>query len=533
MYKKEFDDFGNILQIDNFQQVCLDEYDAYLDTIIEFKGTKEDMQSIYQKYKNYLLKMVLSTDELKDKIMIEEKRTIRHDKEFEKSVNMPMVSENIFQRTGDLNHFEERARTIILLEIAKLINFYGMEELDKNQDRISKEIRLGIFSARTDRYLPKTELEKIEQRISLDETFGEESIPYIENYDLLKERILSLREFTKVPEEMQQLDILIQQLNSIHTMLEQKDKGMLPLLKQCYSDYEKINRTILLSRLNVSDEGVIDNPNDESLLLLHFIPDFGEKSDITQDEFFDSAVDDSIKAFIESKYGRKFDPELDSEEASDMLLDYMDSRKNPFDLSSRIPLKNRYTNTSFNYVVTAPHTNLSCSISKIGALHSHLNRKIAIGFSHVPINAIKSINRGYNNALDRFSFERNSVAIPEVLEHIESGGTNETLVDWTQIEPAYIMVVKDTAELSEELLMQVEEYSNTTGLPIRIYDAYEIEKRKKNPELNNENQEIEGAYSATDLAAFTQIKSKDNLLQKIKGILANKELGGTQNEHNI
>ena len=48
-----------------------------------------------------------------------------------------------------------------------------------------------------------------------------------------------------------------------------------------------------------------------------------------------------------------------------------------------------------------------------------------------------------------------------------------------------------------------------------------------------ENQEIEGAYSATDLAAFTQIKSKDNLLQKIKGILANKELGGTRNEHNI
>ena len=73
MYEKEFDDFGNIIQIDNFQQVCLDEYDDYLDTIIKFKGSKEDIQSIYQKYKNYLLKMVLSTDELKDKIMIEEK----------------------------------------------------------------------------------------------------------------------------------------------------------------------------------------------------------------------------------------------------------------------------------------------------------------------------------------------------------------------------------------------------------------------------------------------------------------------------
>ena len=533
MYEKEFDNFGNIIQIDNFQQVCLDEYDDYLDTIIEFKGSKEDIQSIYQKYKDYLLKMVLSTDELKDKIMIEEKRTIRHDKEFEKNVNIQMVSENIFQRTGNLNHFEERARTIILLEVAKLINCYGTEELDKNQDKISKEIRLGIFSARTDIYLPQTELEKIKQRISLDETFGQDSIPYIENYDLLKERILSLRDFTKIPDEIQQLDRLIQQLNSIHTMLKQKNNSMLPLLKQCYSDYEKINRSILLSRLSPPNKKIIDNPNDKSLLLLHFIPDFWKKSDITQDEFFDSVVDECIKAFIESKYDRKFDPELDSKEASDMLLDYMNSRKNPFDLSSRIPLKNRYTNSSFNHVVTAPHTNLSCSISKIGALHPHLARKIAIVFSAVPINAIKTINIGYNNALDRFSFEKNSAAIPEVLEHIENGGTNETLVDWTQIEPAYIMVVKDTAELSEELLMQAEEYRNTTGLPIQIYDAYEIEKRKFNPELNTENQAIEGSYSSTDIGAFAQIKSKSNLLQKIKGILTNKELGGMENELNI
>ena len=81
--------------------------------------------------------------------------------------------------------------------------------------------------------------------------------------------------------------------------------------------------------------------------------------------------------------------------------------------------------------------------------------------------------------------------------------------------------------------MKVEEYRNTTGLPIRIYDAYEIEKRKNNPELNNENQEVAGAYSATDLAAFAQISPKYDLLPKIKGFLTNKELGGMQNEHNI
>lgn len=533
MYEKEFDRFGDILKVDNFQKVCLNEYVDYLDTVIKFKGTKEDILLIYEKYKDSILKMVLGSDKLKDRIMTEEGLTIRHDKELEDTVNIPEITENIFERTGRLNAFEERFRNIILLEIAKLINCYGMEELNSNQDRISKEIRLGIFDAKTDIYLPESELEKIQQRINLDEAFGEESIPYIENYELLKKRIQSLREFTRIPEEMQQLDDIIHQLNAVEIMKGQKGNGMLALLKQCYSDYEKINRQMLLARLNTADKKIIDNPNDESLLLLHFIPGFDKESDITQAEFFNTATYEWVRTSIEAKYGRKYNPELDSEEASEMMRDYMDSRKNPFDLTSRIPLKNRYTNSFFHNVITAPHTNLSCSIAKIGALHPHLDRKIAIGFSIVPINAIKTINKGYNNALDRFSFERNSVAIPEVLEHIKKGGTNETLVDWTQLQPAYIMVVKDTEKLSEELLVKAEEYSSTSGLPIQIYDAYEIEKRKKNPELSTENQVIEGAYSTSDLAPFVQTKSKGNLLQIIKSMLKAKELGGIQNEHNI
>lgn len=534
MFEKEFDDFGNILQIDNFQQVCLDDYVDYLNTVIQFKGTKEAMQSIFEKYKDDLVKMILNSDEIKDEIMREDDRKIRHDKVFEQSVNIPMICENIFQRNSDLNHYEERARTIILFKVAELINCYGMEELDKNQDRVSKEMSLGIFTARTNRYLSKGELEKIEQRINLAEKFGEDSINYIENYDLLEERIVALRNFTKVPSEVQQLDILIQQLNSVETMMKQGDNSMLPLLQQCYSDYERINREILVSRLKPPDTSIIDNPNDEKLLLLHFIPDFHQKFDTEQDEFFDGIVDESIKAFIESKYDRKFDSEIDSEEAMKMMENYRESRKNPIDLGLRIPLKNRYMNDKFCDVITALHTNLSCSIGKIGALHPHLERKIAIGFSGVPIEAIKTINSGYNNELDRFSFEKNSTAIPDVLEYIENGGTNETLVDWTQIEPSYIMVFKDTKELSEELFIEAKKYRDTTGLPILIYDSYEIARRKNLQELNHENHEIEGAYNARDdLAVFASIKPKSNLLQRIKSIIKDKGLGGTEDEHKL
>lgn len=526
MYEKEFDSFGSIIKVDNFQEVCLDEYDDYLDTVIEFKGTKEDMLLIYKKYKDSILKMVLNSDKLKDKIMIEEKRTIRHDKDLEDVANIPEIVENIFEKTANLNCFEERTRNLILLEVAKLINFYGMTELTQNQHRISKEIELGIFSAKTDRYIRKNKLETIKKRIDIDEIFGEESIPYIENFDLLKERIKSLRDFSKIPEEIQQLEDMINQLNLIDEMIEQKNNGVLTLLKQCYSNYERINREMLLNRINTADGKIIDNPNDEELLLLHFLPDFNTKTDYMQDEYFQKSVDEWVKNAIEAKYGRAYNPEIDSEEAGEMYKKYKASKENPFDLSLRIPLKNRYTNSSFYNVITAPHTNLSCSIGKVGSLNPHLDRKIAIGFSLFPINAIKTINKGYNNALDSFSFEQNSVPLPEVLEHIEDGGTNETLVDWTQIKSAYILIVKDNEEISEDLLMKAEEYSNISGLPIQIYDSYEIKRRKDNPQLN---QGIEGAYNVSDLSLFAQTKSKGNLLQVIN-MMKNKsqEMGDIQ-----
>ena len=536
MYEKEFDDFGSIVQIEDFQNVCLDDYVSYLGTVIKFKGTKEDISAIYQKYKDQILNMILNNDELQDSIMIEKngaQRTVRHDKEIEETIDFQKIMTNIFQENTTFNHFEKRAKTIILLETAKLINCYGMQELTEDSDKISKEIRLGIFDAKTNDYLPKTELEKIEKRINIYEIFGEESIPYIENYELLKERIQSLRDFTKEPKEMQQLDILIQQLNTVEALINQQDSGLLDLLKQCYSDYEKINREILISRLNNADKKVLDEPSDESLLLLHFIPDFTQTTDITQDEFFEKIVTNSIETYIETKYNRKYNAEIDSEEASELLMDYLNSRKNPFDLNLRIPLKNKYTNSAFHDVITKPHTNLSCSIAKIGHLHPHLDRKIAIGFSQVPINAIKTINRGYNNALDRFSFQQNSTPIPEVLKHIEKGGTNETLVDWTQIKPKYVMVVKDTEKMSEELLRIAEEYSNITGLPIQIYDQYEIERKRNNPEIYQNNHPIVDSYNSSNLVPFTQIRSK-GLLERIKDTIQTKilGLGGKQDEPN-
>ena len=182
---EDFDAFKEIVQDDDFECSCIRDYEGYLDTVLEFKGTKEDVRLIFEKYKPYLLRMIRNSDELKDKIMREDRFTIRHDLDFEKSANLSKVSEDLLNKDDGLSIFEERARVILILEVAKLINYYGMDELINNQDRISKEIALGIFSAKTDYYIPLPEKEK-----------------YIENLDLLSERLISLRNFTKKPAEI-------------------------------------------------------------------------------------------------------------------------------------------------------------------------------------------------------------------------------------------------------------------------------------------------------------------------------------------
>jgi len=502
-YEEKISNFEEFVQTDNLKEVYLP---RYLDVIIFFKGTREDILAIYTKYKDIILNMILHSDTLKDLIMMDDQGYIRHDKQLEEVVNLQEITvDNIFQRNRNHNSFEENARIIILLEIAKLINFYGMKKLLEDPDRISKEIRLGIFAAKTDSYFPKDKLEQIDRRINLSESFGEEAIPYIENFELLKHRIQALKNFSEIPEEIHQIDELFQKIRTVEIMMQQHDSSMLDLLKQCYSDYESLNREMLLARLNGSDE---------NLLLLHFIPDFSNDFDRTQSEFFDIFLSTNIIKYIEFKYGREYDPENDYKEAKELQANYLASRKNPFRFDLRIPISNRYVNSSLCYVITSLHTNLSCSIGKKGSLFPHLNRKIAIGFSQIPITAIKTINTGYNNSLDRFSFEENSVPLPEVLEYIEKGGTNETLIDWTQIKPSYILIIKDTEEISEELLKIAEEYSNINGgLPIRIYEADRIQET-----ISKECEPIEGSYNASNLAPFTKIRTTTGIVKRILNI---------------
>lgn len=76
----------------------------------------------------------------------------------------------------------------------------------------------------------------------------------------------------------------------------------------------------------------------------------------------------------------------------------------------------------FNDTITGPTTNLSCSICSDEYSLSHLDRNIAVGFENFEQSAIKSINFGYNNNLDGYSFKENETSLAKIYELLKRWG---------------------------------------------------------------------------------------------------------------
>lgn len=466
--------FCDILGLDVEDIFENNSYWGYLtpDIIEDFNASRKDIIFVLSQYKSDIIHMISNNQFLQDEILKEApKRRIRHDKSLKQTIDFSKVLDSIFSEGKSLNDFEKRAKVVILTEIVKLINFYGMRKLKEDKEKIVEEIRLGIFEAKTNKYLSEEDKIKIENRKRISDVFGIEAIPYIENYELLKKRIFILKDFSRDEKEIEELGKIIKILDKIDKMmLKRKDGKILYFLKQAYHSYERINRKMILNRLYKGNSDNVDKDIGD-LLLLHFIPEFDDERDFMQKEHQQEVLISSIQEEIEKKYGRKYDSRLDIEEVIEKYQSYEESKKNPYDFKSRIPLKNSYTNESLYKVITVPTTNLSCLLTQIGHVKSHLNRMIALGLENIPIGAIKTINSDYNDELDIFSFEQNSAPLPEIIEQIEKGKICEILIDWTQIEASYILIIKNSKTLPKALLEKVQKYHRESGLPVRIYDV--------------------------------------------------------------
>ena len=255
------------------------------------------------------------------------------------------------------------------------------------------------------------------------------------------------------------------------------------LLEQVYASYDKINILTLKHNMSESIPPVIDKPTGE-LLMLHFIQD---GSEIVYDKEMNSFLQEEIllaaKRIISEAKGQPYNEETDYKILQEILKQYQASRENPADLGSRIPLRCKYIGKSagftYSQVITKPTTLLSVSISAPENINAHLDRRIAIGFlpNDIPVEAIVSTSKRFNSEKDRIEFSRGKYSIAEMMKYSsEENNTNETLVDWTQIKPGYILVVKDKEILEEDILARAEQLAKQNNLPLVVYDSYAIKQ---------------------------------------------------------
>ena len=64
----------------------------------------------------------------------------------------------------------------------------------------------------------------------------------------------------------------------------------------------------------------------------------------------------------------------------------------------------------------------------------------------------------FNSEKDRIEFNRGKHSIAYIMKYSKAANnTNETLVDWTQVKPGYILVVKDKEILEQDALSRAEQ----------------------------------------------------------------------------
>ena len=209
------DNFGKMIGIENFRKNLPWEY---IEVILDFANEPIELENVLKQYKDIILQKIFTSAEMKDKIMTEGE-TIINDKKVEDEIHFAKMLTNVLEKKAGATQYEENFRTIVLLETAKLINVYGLEQLNEFQEMIEKEIKFGIMDIKTDPYASEEEKAERLKRIELSEKFGEESIEYIENYELLLNRTKTLLENAQSTHEIDALSKIIERMQMAQEMM--------------------------------------------------------------------------------------------------------------------------------------------------------------------------------------------------------------------------------------------------------------------------------------------------------------------------
>ena len=398
--------------------------DSYISAMLNFNGDKNDIREVLGMYQDELKELFRTSFSIKHNIMYDDAH--RHDLDMEDEVDLDEIINAIYE-DKDLDGFKGRAKVAMVSNLMTLVNIYGIDTLRNNPSLVKEEIEFGIFTLKSEG--KTTDYEEIRR---IGRKYGKDSIVYMQNLEVLQQRIDSL--FDVVSEEM------LPELSGLYGAVEQcieakKDpNSTLELdsdtLKGIYESYEKINKLTIKSLMSSELPHTISEPTGR-LLMVHFIQDTDTlQSDNEMNDFFREEAILSAKKMISERTGREYDEERDRDRLEEILMQYKESRENPFDLESRLALRCKYVDTHYQQVITKPTTLLSVTISTPEDLTAHLNRKIAIGFlpEDVPIEAISATCKFFNSEKDKPDFISGVSHIPKP-EEISLGSVEPFIPD--------------------------------------------------------------------------------------------------------
>lgn len=308
-------------------------FDIDVDTILK--------SGILKRHKDAVLEFIKTNPKLKPhlvEIIANDGDTIKRVNRNDFDINLldfDKIIDNLLTQDSEmLNEFEKNARSIILATSAAIINYYGIEALEQISDEIDTEIRCGIFEAELPiRYVYGEEQKQIiHKRVEYYKKYGRESFEYIEDIDILKERLESLKEYAN-DEELAVIKKTLESVQGIDSKLKAGQDISLENLKSDYLQYINLNKNMIMQRINSGE-----------LKLLHYVPNIinGSNFDTEQKAKREEMLKEYIVDYIKEKYDRNIDIEKDAEEIKQIREQYKMSLKYPCDISLRFPLKNIY-----------------------------------------------------------------------------------------------------------------------------------------------------------------------------------------------
>jgi len=167
--------------------------DSYISAMLNFNGSKTDIREVIGMYQDELKELFRTNFSIRHNIMYDDD-AYRHDLDMEDEVNLDEIIDAIFEEK-DLDGFKGRAKVAMVSNLMALINTYGMDTLRNNPSLVKEEIEFGIFSLKSEgKTIDYEEIRRIGQK------YGKESIVYMQNLEILQQRIDSL--FDVASEEM-------------------------------------------------------------------------------------------------------------------------------------------------------------------------------------------------------------------------------------------------------------------------------------------------------------------------------------------